>query len=118
MLSSRLEGVSRLVLLALPLALGCAEAPESELLSVNDVTPPRVEPGQMLHVTGSGFPPGGVATVRVRGMMHRAGHEPSELQFELEGRAASSERVDAHFDDELLRRIGERAARNRTETVP
>lgn len=94
---------------AFALACACAPTTEAELLDVYGVSPDRIEPGHTVRVRGDGFPPGRAARVRLTGTAHRPGREPRSLSVELQGRAISSEQVEAHFTDEELEALGGRA---------
>lgn len=88
--------------------VGCETRDDARLLEVTDVSPTEVNPGQRLRVEGRGFPPGREARLRLDGTMHRPGAEPSRVQVELMGRAASSDRIEARFTRETLAALGGR----------
>lgn len=95
--------------LLLALTVGCDERREAELLEITRVEPAVVEPGQTLVVEGRGFPPGRDVRVRIAGIAHRPGAEPTPVRVEVTGRARSSERIEVRLDAEPLRALGTRA---------
>lgn len=95
-------------LLCLIGVLGCDRREESVLLEVSAVEPAQWAPGQPVRVHGNGFPGGRDARLRLEGVMHRPGAEPSEVAVELAGRATASDRIEARFTEDALGALGGR----------
>lgn len=85
---------------------GCGRAPEVRLLEVRSLGPARVERGELLRVTGFGFPAGRVARLRLEGAVARPAESARAVSLTLSGRAVSPERLEARVDDALLARLG------------
>jgi hypothetical protein len=99
-----------LLLAALAASLAaCAPRTQAELLEVSAVGPARIEPGHRLRVSGNGFPPGRAAHIRIEGVARRPGQEDREVAVEIEGRAVSSEEIEARFTRSALDALGGRA---------
>jgi hypothetical protein len=66
-----------LVLLSL---VHCQEQPSVELLRVEALSPVEAQFGDSLQIVGDGFALGSPASVRLRGMVHRAGRPPEPVE--------------------------------------
>lgn len=107
---------ARWVVAALLLS-ACAPSREAELLEVREVSPERVEPGHLLRVEGTGFPPGRDARLRIEGRLHAPGVAPREVAVELDGYASSGEDVEARFTAQALGALGGRGTLHGRVTV-
>lgn len=85
---------------------GCELEPSPELLDVGEVGPARIDGDGRLQVRGSGFPTGRIAQLRVEGRLHRPGERPRQLRIDLEGRALSSELLEARLTGAMLEDAG------------
>jgi len=88
------------------IATGCARTPSVRLLEVSGVGPARIECGELLRVSGSGFPSGRSARVRLDGVVRRAAEGPRPVALVLDARAVSPERIEARAGDALFAQLG------------
>ena len=86
--------------------VGCTTSPEAHLLEVSGLGPARVEYGDLLHVSGAGFPSGRDALLHLDGVIVRPAEGAHDVDFTLAARAVSPERVEARVSEELLTRLG------------
>lgn len=90
----RLVRRSALPVIVLLVLAACTRDGSARLLDVRSVAPTDVDPGDVVHVTGAGFPAGRDARVTWSGEARRAGDAPREIDVASVGRAASSDRID------------------------
>jgi len=95
-----------LALASVLIATGCARTASVRLLEVTGVGPARVESGELLRVSGSGFPSGRAARVRLDGVVRRAAESPRPVALVLDARAVSPERIEARAGDALFAQLG------------
>lgn len=74
----RLLGVFSLLFCA-----ACAVPKTPDLLDIESVGPPTLEPDSEMRILGSGFPEGRPGTVRLQGVAHAPARPPREIDWEL-----------------------------------
>lgn len=85
---------------------GCRRAPVARLLGVRALGPARVERGDVLRLSGSGFPSGRDARLHLEGVVRRPAESEREVDITLVARAVSPERVEARADEALFAALG------------
>ncbi len=101
-----MDALSTVALAWLLIATGCARTPSVRLLDVNGVGPARIESGELLRVSGSGFPSGRSARVRLDGVVTRPAETSRPVALVLDARAVSPERIEARAGHALFAQLG------------
>ena len=99
----------RFVVCCLLLLTACSGYDDLQLLELESIEPPQIEPGTTLRIHGRGFALGRPAIVELRGSVHRPGTSVSRIEVGLEGLVRSESLIEVPIGAELIDALGGRA---------